>query len=92
LTTENQGEIDNLLKFQLQQLNSLGVQIDAATLTWQYQAAMLVILLRVIPAEFQDLLDLGDNRGHQLAITWLDRVFTRVEKIQLDLILAGPPL
>jgi hypothetical protein len=92
LTTENQSEIDNLLKFHLHQLNSLGVQIDAATLTWQYQAAMLVILLRVIPAEFQDLLDLGDNRGHQLAITWLDRVFTRVEKIQLDLILAGPPL
>lgn len=91
LTSEHENAIVELLDFYAQQLKSQGVEIDEETLAWQYQAAMLLILLRVIPSEFQDLLILGTNRGHDLAITWLNRIFTRVENFQLDRILAGPP-
>jgi len=91
LTSEDENAIIELLSFYSQQLKTQGVDVDENTLTWQYQASMLLILLRVIPAEFQDLLILGTNRGHDLAITWLNRIFTRVENFQLDGILAGPP-
>ena len=91
ITSEHENEIVELLDFYAQQLKSQGVEIDENALAWQYQAGMLLILLRVIPSEFQDLLILGTNRGHDLAITWLNRIFTRVEHFQLDRILAGPP-
>ena len=91
LTSEDENAIIELLSFYSQQLKTQGVEIDENTLAWQYQASMLLILLRVIPAEFQDLLILGTNRGHDLAITWLNRIFTRVENFHLDSILTGPP-
>jgi hypothetical protein len=48
---------------------------------------MLMILLRVIPAEFQDLIDLGEARGHDLIETWLQRTFSKLQDVNLDQIL-----
>jgi hypothetical protein len=43
--------------------------------------------MRVVPAEFQDLIDLGEARGHDLVVTWLQRTFSKLQDVDLDQIL-----
>jgi hypothetical protein len=46
-----------------------------------------MILLRVIPAEFRKLIDLGEARGHDLIVTWLQRTFSKLRDVDLEHIL-----
>jgi len=48
---------------------------------------MLIILHKVIPAEYQDMLELEGDRGHQLAVTWIERILRKLETIDLTEIL-----
>ncbi|MCZ6503947.1 MAG: phosphotransferase, partial [Gammaproteobacteria bacterium] len=64
-------EMDQLIEYYRCQLAENGVEISNEQMRWDYEAGMLVVLLRVIPAEHQDVLNLGDDRGHDLVITWI---------------------
>jgi hypothetical protein len=79
--------VTQLIEYYRAQLANHGIQIDRETLEWAYQAGMLIILHRVIPAEYQDMLELVGDRGHQLAITWIERVLQKLEHVELDEIL-----
>jgi len=87
LTQESEDSLDDLLTFYRSELKKEGIVISAEKLNWQYEASMLMILLRVIPAEFQDLIDLGEARGHDLIVTWIQRTFSKLKDVDLDQIL-----
>jgi len=80
-------EMDQLIEYYRLQLAESGVEITREQMRWDYEAGMLVVLLRVIPAEYQDAVDLGDARGHDLVITWIARVFSKLQHVDLDKIL-----
>ena len=87
LAQESEDSLDDLLAFYRSELGKEGIVISAENLKWQYEASMLMILLRVIPAEFQDLNDLGEARGHDLIETWLQRTFSKLQDVDLEQIL-----
>ena len=87
LVQDSPEDIDELLVFYHGALQAEGIDITLDKLRWQYEASMLFMLMRVIPAEFQDLLDLSDDRGSELTKTWLQRTFNKLHGIDLDSIL-----
>jgi aminoglycoside/choline kinase family phosphotransferase len=87
LAQESEDSLDDLLAFYRGELGKAGIDISAKKLRWHYEASMLMILLRVIPAEFQNLIDLGDARGHDLVVTWLQRTFSKLRDVDLEQIL-----
>jgi len=76
--------ISELIGFYREQLAGHGIEIDQKTLEWSYHAGMLIILHKVIPAEYQDMLELEGDRGHQLAVTWIERILHKLEGLDLD--------
>jgi thiamine kinase-like enzyme len=82
-----ESEILDLISFYRVQLLSQGIDIDLKTLEWAYQAGMLIILHRVIPAEYQEMLELKGDRGHQIATTWIERILQKLEKVDLEEVL-----
>jgi aminoglycoside/choline kinase family phosphotransferase len=87
LAQESEDSLDELLAFYRGELRKAGIDINAEKLRWHYEASMLMILLRVIPAEFQHLIDLGEARGHDLIVTWLQRTFSKLRDVDLEHIL-----
>jgi hypothetical protein len=87
LAQETEDSLNDLLTFYRGELKKEGIEISADDLRWQYEASMLIILLRIIPAEFQDLIDLGEARGHDLVETWLQRTFSKLREVDLEQIL-----
>ncbi len=85
--SESRNEIADLLEFYRQQMSGKGIDISAEDLRWEYEAGLLVLLLRVIPAEYQDMLDLGEDRGHEIAITWINRIFQKLRTVDFKKIL-----
>ena len=79
--------VTELLTFYSNELDDHGIKIDRETLEWSYQAGMLIILHKVIPAEYQDILELKGDRGHQLAITWIERILQKLETLELQEVL-----
>ncbi len=86
----SEAELTNLLEHYRAELALSGVVQSADQIRWHYEASMLLVLFRVIPAEYQDMLSLGDDRGHELAITWIERIFAKLQHIDLDAILHKP--
>jgi hypothetical protein len=84
-------ELYSLREYYRLQLEDKGVSISAERLSWEYEVGMLVVLLRILPVEFQDLVSLGENRGHEIAITWIDRIFVKLKNVDLDRLLATTP-
>jgi Ecdysteroid kinase-like family len=80
-------ETDQLIDYYRLQLAGNGIGISRDQMRWDYEAGMLAVLLRVIPAEYQNILDLGDDRGHDLAITWIERIFDKLQHVSLEEIL-----
>ena len=80
-------EMYQLVEYHRLQLAENGVEITREQMRWDYEAGMLVVLLRIIPAEHQDVLNLGDGRGHDLIITWIERIFSKLQHVDLDKIL-----
>jgi aminoglycoside/choline kinase family phosphotransferase len=87
LAEESEDSLDELLAFYRSELRKAGIDINTEKLRWHYEASMLMILLRVIPAEFQNLIDLGEARGHDLIVTWLQRTFSKLRDVDLEQIL-----
>lgn len=88
---EEGAPIDALLDYYRERLAGAGVAISPARLRWQYEAGLLAVVHRVVPAQFQDMLSLGDGRGMDLIDTWLARAFRELEHIDPDRILLTLP-
>ena len=82
-----ESDVSELIQFYRAQLAKRGIEIDQGSLEWSYHAGMLIILHKVIPAEYQDMLELEGDRGHQLAVTWIERILQKLETIDLTEIL-----
>ena len=82
-----ESDVSELIQFYRAQLAKHGIEIDQGSLEWSYHAGMLIILHKVIPAEYQDMLELEGDRGHQLAVTWIERILRKLETIDLTEIL-----
>ncbi len=87
LVDDSPDDIEALLVFFQEQLRAQGIEMTLDKLRWQYEASMLFILIRVIPAEFQDLLDLSGERGSELTQTWLARILAKLQRVDLNTIL-----
>lgn len=80
-------EVDDLVEYYGACLSRYGVEIAAEDLRWQFDAGLLAVVHRLVPAQFQDMLDLGEGRGADLIDSWLERGFRDLERIDLDRIL-----
>ena len=87
LSTEQTNE---LITYYGERLAHWGVAMSFSELRWQYEAGLLAVLHRVVPAQFQDMLDLGEGRGIDLIDSWLERGFRELERVDLDRVLVGP--
>ncbi len=85
--SESRNEISYLLEFYRTGMSNKGIDISAGDLRWEFEAGLLVLLLRVIPVEFQDMLVLGEDRGHEIAITWINRIFQKLGAVDYEKIL-----
>lgn len=81
----------SLLEYYRQGLGEYGVALSMPRLQWYYQAGLLGVLNRVVPAQFQDMLDLGEGRGVDLIDSWLERGFREVEFVDPSVILRPIP-
>ena len=92
LTTEaSEAEINDLIEHYRQALNRHGVEISVSRLRWEYDTGMLVMLHRIAPVFFQNLLEIGEGRGQDLMKTWIERIFKKTEQVALDKILVDIP-
>lgn len=87
----SEGTIDGLLEDYRIEMAAHGVDIAPEVLRWEYDLGLLAMLHRLVPAEFQDMLDLGDGRGTELLATWMARIMVHVENIDPDRLLASRP-
>lgn len=85
------GTVDEMLEFYRERLGAQGVQLSPTALKWEYEVSLLAMLHRLVPAEFQDMLDLGDGRGSELLASWIGRVMSHIEGIDPAALLASPP-
>lgn len=83
----SRSSIEALLEYYRERLATYGVNISADALRWQYEAGLVAVIHRVVPAQFQDLLDLGEGRGVDLIDSWLERGFRELEYIDPDRLL-----
>ncbi len=86
----DENDAAELIQFYKAKLATHGIEVDQETLEWSYHAGMLIILHKVIPAEYQNMLELTGERGHQLAITWIERILQKLETVDLEQILHPP--
>lgn len=66
-----------------------GVDVSLERVRWSYQLGLLAVLHRLVPADFQDMLELA-GRGNDIVSTWLERVFLRARNLDLDALLLPP--
>ena len=81
-------ELQELVSYYHGCLVHLGIEIPLSQLQQEYEAGLMIVLLRVIPAEYQDMLELGDARGHEIAVTWIERVLDKLRRVDTGRVLA----
>lgn len=85
------GSVDELLEYYRQELGKQGVDVAPEVLRWEYDVGLLAMLHRLVPAEFQDMLDLGDGRGNEIIGTWMKRIMTHIEKVDAEALMRSVP-
>ncbi len=80
----SEEELHGLLKSYHDRLCQHGIDLSFDDLVDEYERGLLVVLLRIIPAEYQDMLELGDERGRDITITWIERVLDKLRRIDTD--------
>lgn len=87
----SRGETRGFIDYYGERLADYGVETTQAALQWQYEAGLLAVLHRVVPAQFQDMLDLGEGRGVDLIDSWLERGFRALTHVDPDRVLTFEP-
>ncbi|MEX0943200.1 MAG: phosphotransferase [Pseudomonadales bacterium] len=85
------GRTDELIEYYRGELAKRGVHISRDALQWDYDVSLLILLHRLVPAQFQDFLELGEGRGTDLLDTWLERILVHVERVNPPALLANVP-
>lgn len=78
--TEEDGEdrVNAIIEHYLQTLNLYGITLNPQRLRWQYEAGMLLMLHRLLPAIYAGNMDLNAERGLPLMKGWLMRILKRL--------------
>ena len=81
--SEEDGEdrVNALIEYYLQALKQHGVTLNPKQLRWQYEAGMLLMLHRLLPAIYDGNMDLNAERGLPLMKAWLMRILKRLTPI-----------
>lgn len=79
--------LGELVEYYRGQLAEHGICVSREAMQWEYEAGLLAVLHRTVPAQFQDMLEFGQGRGMDLIDTWVRRVFRRLEHVDLDRLL-----
>ncbi len=80
----------SLVDYYGEQLRSRGIDFSNEELHWQYQMGLLVLLHRVSAAQHQDVLEFGEDRGKDLIDVWVRRLFSKVDRLDPDELMARP--
>ena len=89
--TDTQSSMLALVDYYGRKLREYGVEIAPDRLHWAYQAGMLLHLHRIVPAQFQQVLDLSGERGQQLMTIWVRRVLSHLDGIDADQLMRCRP-
>ena len=68
-----------------------GVEVTKDQLRWMYELGMLSMLQRIAPILFQEMLELGSDRGPELMQGWIDKTYKRLEDVDFEHILERVP-
>ncbi len=77
--------LDEMLEAYRQTLHQSGVSVSLEQLRHDFGAGVLMMFHRIVSADFQDLLDLGEGRGQDLVTTWIGRMSVLLDLIELDI-------
>lgn len=82
-------EIEELIEYYRNRLAERGIDVPSEELHHDYYLGLLGVLNRLVPARFQDMLDLSGERGDALIDTWLRRTLRRLDRVGPDSLLNG---
>lgn len=80
-------EIEGLIAHYRDRLADYGIDMPMEQLRHDYYLGLLGVLNRLVPAGFQDMLDLSGERGDALIDTWLQRTLRRLDGVELNSLL-----
>ena len=81
--------VDELIDIYRDELVRNGVQVDRASLRWQYEVGMLCMLHRLVPTVYDDQMDLDSDRGLPMLKAWIARICARLENLDQESLLSG---
>jgi hypothetical protein len=90
VTDVDEDAVDQLLECYRKNLASRGVDLSVAQVRWHYETGIIFILHRMVFAETQQLLEMGEGRGVELLDTWIQRMLNRARNIDVTSLLTRP--
>jgi thiamine kinase-like enzyme len=84
-------DIQDLLHHYRQCLADEGIEVSDDWLRWQYEAGMVATLYRIAPTANDANLDFGEARGPELINTWIVKILNKLEGIEFEQLINGPP-
>ena len=73
------------------QLRTQDIPVSRDWIHWQYNASLLLMLHRVAPATFQEMLQFGEERGATLMENWVKSIFEQLRDVNYIELLASKP-
>ena len=80
-----------MIEYYRQGLKSNAIELSPERIRWEYEAGMMLMIHRLAPLFYQDLIEFGDGRGPQLMQTWIDRTFEKLENVEFENLLEQIP-
>ena len=84
-------KVSEVIEHYRQALIREGVEVTKDQLRWMYELGMLSMLQRIAPILFQEMLELGSDRGPELMQGWIDKTYKRLEDVDFEHILERVP-
>ena len=84
-------ELFFVLESALDIIKAEGIDVSLQRIRWEYETGLITLLHRVIPANFQELLEIGGDRGKELVDTWIERILHKLEKVDVENLLQDIP-